>query len=123
MRPPSFSRPGSVRLDSTGYGFVAVTCPGGAVWNVRRVSASTNAPVVAPGSGVVSVQPVLTIYRDNEPNASAFVAGSYSGNRTSASADETLLPGESLCAEWVGTTAHAGLIGTVVLAGFQFETR
>lgn len=120
-RPPSFQRPANVKLNSSGYGFAVVTCPSGVTWVINRVSASTNAPVPVPGSGAVAIQPVLTIYRDNKPNPAAFVADSHSGNRTSARADETLLPGESLCAEWIGTSAHAGLIATVTISGVYYQ--
>lgn len=120
-RPPSFSRPNSVTLDASGYGHCFVTCPGNVTWTVKRVSVSTNAEPPVPGSGAVTIQPTLTIYKDKAPNPSAFVAGSSSGNRDTARADEVLMPGESLCAEWIGTTDHAGLIATMVVAGTYTE--
>ncbi len=120
-RPQTFSRPVNVVLDAAGYGHVAITCPSGVVWQVLRVSASTNAPPVVPGTGPVTVQPIFTVYADNKPNPAAFIADSYSGNKTTARADETLMPGQSLCAEWRGIPAHAGLIGTMTIAGNYFQ--
>jgi hypothetical protein len=115
----TFTRSANVKLDANGYGFCTVTVPGGVRWQVSRVSVATNAPITAPGSATVVVQPNCSLYTGSTPNASKLIEGTNSGNRDSSNTTHHLEGGEAITAEWIGTASHAGLIATLTLNGIQ----
>lgn len=113
LKPQRVFKPGSVTLDNTGYGYVAVTAPSGVQWDVYLISISTTetSTTVKP--------PHFTLYADNSPNRSHFIEDTGSGNQDSSDSPHVLYGGESFCGEWVGGTPLS--IATITVRAMQKE--
>src|SRR5438876_4259910 len=112
-RPQRVFSPGSVKLDASGYGFVAVTAPSGVVWNVFLTSINTTETIT------LVKRPRLNLYMGKRPNRAHFVETTGSGNHDSSGSPHVLYGGESLCGQWVGGTPLS--TATMVVRAMQQE--
>lgn len=125
VRPQRFVATKTVQLNASGYGYATITCPAGVRWEIGHQSASTNISNAALQT--TPAQPTVAVYQDSAPNLSAYLEGSYSGDRTSSDSKIELLGGESVTCEWTtpaaGIATHASLYATYIVRGLQWQER